>query len=39
VSPRNHVLDGGAHWLHLVNMTERSVHGDDAALCQITLNA
>jgi len=22
VGPRNHVLDGGAHWRHLANMTE-----------------
>ena len=34
---RNHALDGGTHWRHLVNMTERSVHSGDAASCQITL--
>jgi len=33
---RNHALDGGTHWRHLVNMTERSVHSGDAASCQIT---
>ena len=31
------VLDGGAHWRHLVNTIEPSVCGGDAALCQITL--
>jgi len=27
----------GAHWRHLQNMTESSMCGSDAALCQITL--
>jgi len=27
----------GAHWRHLKNMTEPSMCGSDAALCQITL--
>jgi len=27
----------GAHWRHLVNTTEPSVCGGDAALCQLTL--
>jgi len=27
----------GAHWCHVVNITERSVHGYIVALCQITL--
>jgi len=36
VSPGNHVLDGGEHWRHLVNTTEPSVCGGDAACCQIT---
>ena len=27
----------GAHWRHLVNMTEPSICGSDAALCQVTL--
>jgi len=27
----------GAHWCHLVNTTEPSVCGGDAALCQITM--
>jgi len=27
----------GAHWCHLKNMTEPSMCGGDAALCQITL--
>ena len=27
----------GAHWRHLVNTTEPSMCGGDAALCQITL--
>jgi len=31
------VLDGGAHWQTLANMTEPSVCGGDAALRQITL--
>ena len=37
VGPRNHILDGGAHWHHLANTIEPSMHGNDAALCQITL--
>jgi len=36
VGPMNHVLDGDAHWRHLANITESSVRGGDAALCQIT---
>jgi len=28
-------MDGGAHWRHLVNTTEPSMYGGDAALCQI----
>lgn len=35
----NYVLDRGAHRCHLTNMIERSVHGSDAYLCQITLTA
>jgi len=27
----------GAHWRHMANMTERSMRGGDAALCQIIL--
>ena len=27
----------GAHWRHLANTVERSVHSGDASLCQITL--
>jgi len=27
----------GAHWRHLANVTEPSMCGSDAALCQITL--
>ena len=27
----------GAHWRHLMNTTEPSVGGSDAALCQIAL--
>jgi len=27
----------GAHWCHIVNMTEPSMCRGDAALCQITL--
>jgi len=38
VDPVNHVLDGGAHWRHLVNNTiEPSVCGRDAALSEIIL--
>ena len=37
VGPGNHVLDGAAHWCHLVNMTEPSMCGSNVALCQITL--
>jgi len=37
VRPRNRVLFGVAHWRHLPNADERSVSGDDARLCQITL--
>ena len=31
VGARKHVLDGGAHWRHLANMTEPSMCGGDAA--------
>ena len=31
------MLDGGEHWHHLVNATEPSVCGGDAAFYQITL--
>jgi len=37
--PKNHVFDGGAHWRHLVNTTERPVCGSDAALCEIAVPA
>ena len=37
--PKNHVFDGGAHWRHLVNTTERPVCGSDAALCGIAVPA
>ena len=37
VGPRNHVLDGDAHRRKLMNMTELSMCGGDAALRQITL--
>jgi len=37
VGLREHVLDVCAHWCHLTNMTEASMCGGDAALCQITL--
>jgi len=26
-----------SHWRHLTSVTERSVHGGDATLCQVTL--
>jgi len=29
--------DGMTHWLHLANMSEPSICGGDAAVCQITL--
>ena len=32
VGPGKHVLDGGAHWLHLANTIEPSVYGGDAAV-------
>jgi len=35
--PRSHLLDGSAHWRHLVNTTKQSVCGGDAVLRQITL--
>jgi len=34
---RKHVLDGGAHWRNLLNITEPSMCGGDAVFCQITL--
>jgi len=34
---RKHVLNGGAHWRHLADNTEPSMHSSDAACCQITL--
>jgi len=37
VTPRNHVLGGGAHWHHLTNTIEPPVSGGEAALCQSTL--
>jgi len=37
VGLRKHVLDGGTHWRHLPNTIKPSMHGGDAALCQITL--
>ena len=37
VGPRKHVLGRGAHWGHLVNTTEPSMCGGDAACCKITL--
>ena len=30
------VLDVGAHWRHLANMTEAAVRGGNDTLCQIT---
>jgi len=33
--PKQALLDGNAHWRHLVNMTEPSMHGGDAALRQL----
>ena len=35
VVPRNHILDGGAHWLNMANTTEQSVYDGDAALRQL----
>jgi len=35
--PKEPCIKWGAHWRHLANMTEPSVCGGDAALCQITL--
>jgi len=37
VGPRKHVLDGGADWRHLSNITEPSVCRGDVALFQLTL--
>jgi len=37
MDPVNRVLYVGAHWRDLVNTTEPSMCGGDAALCQITL--
>ena len=37
VGPRKHVLDGDADWRNLVNATEPSMCGGDAALSHITL--
>jgi len=37
VGPRKHVLDGSADWCNLANMTEPSMCGGDASLCQLTL--
>jgi len=37
VGPRKHVLDGGAHWRNLANITEPSVFAGDAAFSHITL--
>jgi len=37
VSPRKHILGGGAHWRKLAYTTELSMCGGDAACCQITL--
>jgi len=31
VGPRKHVLDGGAHWRHMVNTIEPSMCGISAA--------
>ena len=39
VGHRNHALGESAHWRHLAKTIKRSVRGNDAALCQITLNA
>jgi len=33
-----YLLDEDVYWCHLANMTGWSVHGGDAALCQITLD-
>jgi len=38
VEPTKHVLSG-AHWCHLVNITEPSMCCGDAACCQITLTS
>jgi len=37
VGPRKHVLCEGAHWCHLANAIEPSMHVSDVACCQITL--
>ena len=39
VGPGTHVLDGGAHWRHLANVTQPLMRVGDAAFCQITLTA
>jgi len=36
VGPRKNLLGRGAHWRNLVNTTEPSMYGGDAACCQIT---
>jgi len=35
--PMKHVLNGGADWCHLANMTEQSMCGGNVGFCQITL--
>ena len=35
VSPRKHVLDGGAYWRHLANMIEPSMCGCDAPYVKV----
>jgi len=37
VGPRKHVLDGGAHWRHLTNTTDRPCAAEMRPFCQITL--
>ena len=37
IGPRKHVLDTGAHWRHLANITEPFLCDGDAACCEITL--
>jgi len=35
VSPRNHVLHGGAHWRHLANTIEPSMFSSPAKLAEL----
>jgi len=38
VGPRKHVVHGGAHCRHLVNMIQPSTFVGNAAFCQISFN-